>query len=180
MNADETMQLLGIVRTMWPAQRFDDDPRAAAAAWGMVLGDCTLAETRVAVVRLARTGTTWCQPGDVRREVAADRGALAPNVDEMLDALLNVAADDGVGRLALHPVARRVYDANGGASAIRTMHGPGIGAMRRALADTAQTHDRAVLAIELPPARAQNAIEQQPGTRTIAAAQAIADRYDRQ
>lgn len=154
MNEREVAELISIVRTLYPAQRFDDNPQNVMRAWALVVADLQIDEARRAVVRLARRGQQWCAPGDVRRECAAGRNVLAPSADEMLSELREVARRQGVGRRALHPVARDVYDAQGGADAIRRLDARGLQQLRRALVEASTTHDQRMLeADELPAAR---------------------------
>lgn len=151
MNAEECARLVAVVRTLYPAQRFDENPENVVRAWGFVVADVEYPEAQAAVVRLARRGTTWCAPGDVRREVAAARHVLAPSVDDLLADVREVTRLQGAGRRSLHPVARKVYDAVGGQLMIARMDGRGLMALRRQLEDVAQGYDRRVLDEPLPP-----------------------------
>ena len=151
MNAEECARLVSVVRALYPAQRFDDDPRNVVQAWGHVVADVDYSEAHAAVVRLARRGVSWCSPGDVRREAARMRNVLSPDVDALLDDVREVARREGIGRRQLHPVARRVYDSVGGALMISRMDGRGLLTLRRALDEQATLFDRAVLDETLPP-----------------------------
>lgn len=151
MNAEECARLVSVVRTLYPAQRFDENPENVVTAWGHVVADVTYSEAHAAVVRLARRGVQWVAPGDVRREVASSRHVLTPSVDVLLDDVREVAWREGVGRGRLHPVARRVYDSVGGALSITRMDARGLLQLRRVLDEQAQTYDRRVLDEALPP-----------------------------
>jgi hypothetical protein len=151
MNAEECARLVSVVRTLYPAQRFDDNPENVVRAWGYVVADVEYAEAHAAVVRLARRGVQWVAPGDVRREAAAARNVLAPDVDALLADVREVARREGVGRRALHPVARRVYDSVGGALSIARMDARGLLQLRRVLDEQAQSYDRHRLDDVLPP-----------------------------
>lgn len=151
MNAEECARLVGIVRSLYPAQRFDDEPLNVVNAWGAVVADLNFAEAHTAVTRIARRGSTWCSPGDVRTEVARMRNVLAPDVDQLLGDVRDVASKDGVGRRLLHPAARKVYDSIGGAQAIRRLDTRGLQTLRRQLVEACEKHDEATLVEELPP-----------------------------
>lgn len=151
MNAEECARLVSVVRTLYPAQRFDEDPRNVVTAWGHVVADVAFAEAHEAVVRLARRGATWCSPGDVRRVVAEQRNALAPDPDDLLADVREVARREGVGRRRLHPVAQRVYDSVGGALSISRMDAGRLLQLRRSLVDGIETYNRRVLDDTLPP-----------------------------
>lgn len=151
MNAEECARLVSVVRTLYPAQRFDDNPTNVVKAWGFVVADVDADEAHAAVVRLARRGQTWCSPGDVRREVATARNVLAPDVDALLADVREVTRREGIGRRQLHPVARRVYDSVGGQLMIARMDGRGLLQLRRTLDEQAQLYDRKVLDEQLPP-----------------------------
>jgi hypothetical protein len=153
MNVDEVALTVGIVRKLYPAQRFDDDPQRVVEAWGLVIGDLSLIETRDAVVRLARRGQQWCAPGDIRREVATARNVLTPDVDMMLADMQRVAARQGVGRRLLPIAAQRVYASVGGAETIKRMRPAELAQMRRALVEQAEKVDRDVLVAQMPPPR---------------------------
>lgn len=150
MNAEECARLVSIVRTLYPAQRFDENPENVVKAWGYVVADVTEAEARAAVVKLARRGQPWCSPGDVRREVAAARHVLSPDADALLSDVREVARREGVGRRQLHPVARRVYESVGGALSIVRMDARGLLQLRRALQEGIEAYDRRVLDEALP------------------------------
>lgn len=151
MNAEECARLVSVVRALYPAQRFDDDPQNVVTAWGHVVADVAYGEAHAAVVKLARRGTPWVSPGDVRREVAATRNVLAPDPDALLADVREVARHEGVGRRSLHPVALRVYDSVGGALMISRMDGRGLLQLRRQLEQTAAAFDDRVLDDPLPP-----------------------------
>lgn len=154
MEPRDVGELVSIVRTLYPAQRFDDNPENVMRAWALVIGDLQLNEARHAVVSLARSGAQWCAPGDVRRIVAEDRHVLSPDVDQLLADLREVASRDGVGRKHLHPVAQRVYDAQGGAAAIRQMNAPQLQSVRKSLIEQRERFDKFTLSVgELPPPR---------------------------
>lgn len=156
MDARDVGELVSIVRTLYPAQRFDDNPENVMRAWALVIGDLELVEARHAVVALARSGAQWCAPGDVRRIVAEERHVLAPDVDQLLADLREVASRDGTGRKHLHPVAQRVYDAQGGAAAIRQMNAPQLQAVRKSLIEQRDRFDKFTLSVgELPAARGE-------------------------
>lgn len=151
MNAEECARLVSVVRALYPAQRFDDDPSNVVTAWGHVVADVAYSEAHAAVVKLARRGTSWVSPGDVRREVAQGRNVLAPDVDALLADVREVARHEGVGRRSLHPVALRVYDSVGGALMISRMDGRGLQQLRRQIEQVAAGFDEAVLDDPLPP-----------------------------
>lgn len=151
MNAEECARLVSVVRALYPAQRFDEDPANVVTAWGHVVADVDYREAHAAVVKLARRGTQWVSPGDVRREVAATRNVLAPDVDDLLADVRVVARHEGVGRRSLHPVAQRVYDSVGGALMISRMDGRGLQQLRRQLEQVAEGFDETVLDDPLPP-----------------------------
>lgn len=151
MNAEECARLVSVVRTLYPAQRFDDNPENVVRAWGFVVADVTYAEAHTAVVKLARRGVAWCAPGDIRREAAAARNVLAPDADALLADVREVARREGVGRRSLHPVARRVYDSVGGALSVARLDARGLLQLRRTLQESADTYDRRVLDEPLPP-----------------------------
>jgi hypothetical protein len=150
----ETAELVAIVKTLYPAQRFDSDPRNVVAAWQLVVADLSLDEARAAVVRLSRRGQQWCSAGDVRTQCARARNVLAPDVERMMLDLREVARREGQGRSMLHPAARRVYDAVGGSLTIRQLTPAGVASLRKQLVDSAHSFDEHVLADELPPAHA--------------------------
>jgi hypothetical protein len=151
VNAEETARLVSIVRSLYPAQRFDDEPRNVVNAWGSVLLDVTWDEAHAAVVRIARRGATWCSPGDVRSEIARARNVLTPDADQLLAGVREVASRDGVGRKLLHPVARAVYDSIGGAQSVKRLDARGLLQLRRELERKSETHDDRVLVDEWPP-----------------------------
>lgn len=151
MNAEECARLVSVVRTLYPAQRFDENPENVVRAWGFVVADVAYSEAHAAVVKLARRGQQWVSPGDIRREVAATRNALAPDVDLLLADVREVARREGVGRRALHPVAQRVYQSVGGALMISRMDGRGLQQLRRQLEQVAEGFDETVLDDPLPP-----------------------------
>lgn len=174
MNAQEVGEVAAIVRALYPAQRFDDDPQNVLRAWALVLGDLQLPECRDAVARLARRGQQWCSPGDVRREVARMRHLLSPDVDSLLADVRLVAAKGGVGRRVLHPAARHVYDAIGGCEAIRRLDVHGLARVRRQLEDAVKVYDEHQLqAPELPESRQPYA---QLTDRTLLEAPSVSDR----
>lgn len=152
MNAQDVAELVSIVRTLYPAQRFDDNPTNVIRAWGLVVADLDLDEARAAVVRLARRGQQWCSPGDVRREVAAARNVLTPDADTLLSDVRAVASKQGEGRRMLHPAARHVYDAIGGSEAIRRFDSHGLTRLRRQLEDAAAKYDEHQLTSDVLPA----------------------------
>lgn len=163
MNAEECARLVSVVRTLYPAQRFDDNPANVVNAWGHVVADVTYSEAHAAVIRLARRGVQWVSPGDVRREAAAARNVLAPDVDDLLADVREVARREGVGRRALHPAAQRAYDAVGGALSIVRMDSRGLLQLRRVIEDAAQRHDLKTLDDVLPaPAPAHVPISARP------------------
>lgn len=151
MNAEECARLVSVVRTLYPAQRFDENPENVVRAWGFVVADVTYAEAHDAVVKLARRGVAWCSPGDVRREAAAARNVLAPDADLLLTDVREVARREGVGRRQLHPVARRVYDSVGGALSVVRLDARGLLQLRRTLQEGIESYDRRVLDEPLPP-----------------------------
>jgi hypothetical protein len=76
MNAEECARLVSIVRTLYPAQRFDENPENVVKAWGFVVADVSYPEAHAAVVKLARRGQPWCsaeRPHAGRRRAAARR-----------------------------------------------------------------------------------------------------------
>jgi hypothetical protein len=148
MNAQDVGELVALVRTLYPAQRFDERPENVLRAWAAIVGDLELDESRAALVRLARRGATWCAPGDVRREVAQHRNVLSPPVDDLLTDLRTVAHRDGEGRSLLHPVARSVYDAAGGAPAIRQMSPTQLQGLARMLREKREHHDARTLSYD--------------------------------
>jgi hypothetical protein len=151
MNAEECARLVSVVRALYPAQRFDDNPTNVVTAWGHVVADVTYSEAHAAVVRIARRGTSWVSPGDIRREVASSRNVLTPDVDALLADVREVAWHEGVGRRSLHPVAQRVYESVGGALMITRMDGRGFQQLRRQLEQAAAAFDDRVLDDPLPP-----------------------------
>lgn len=153
MNVEECARLVSIVRSLYPAQRFDDNPQNVVTAWGHVVVDLSFDEAHAAVVRIARRGSTWCSPGDVRSEVARMRNVLAPGVDMLLSDVREVASKQGVGRRLLHPVARQVYDAVGGAEGVKRLDARGLQQLRRTIENVVEGYDASVLVDELPPAR---------------------------
>jgi hypothetical protein len=156
MNAEECARLVSVVRTLYPAQRFDEDPTNVVRAWGFVVADVDYGEAHAAVVKLARRGVQWCSPGLIRHEVAAARHVLAPDADALLADVREVARREGVGRRDLHPVARRVYESVGGALSIARMDSRGLLQLRRALADAIESYDNRVLDEPLPPPRPEH------------------------
>jgi len=176
MNAEDCARLVSVVRTLYPAQRFDDNPENVVRAWGHVVADVAYDEAHAAVVRLARRGTPWCSPGDVRRVVAEQRNVLAPDADTLLTDVREVARREGVGRRALHPVAQRVYESVGGALSIARMDAGRLLQLRRSLVDAIEVYDRRVLDDPLPPpAPAHTPISARPvpaGPSQLAASEA--------
>ena len=150
MNAAECARLVSVVRALYPAQRFDADPQTVVQAWGHVVADVQYDEAHAAVVRLARRAVAWVSPGDVRREVAAGRFVLAPDVDALLYDIRWVASHDGAGRSALHPAAQTAYDVVGGSLAIRRMDTIGLLQLRKVIAEQTTKHNLRVLDTALP------------------------------
>lgn len=153
MNDVEIGKLIGVVRSLYPAQRFDDSPSNVLHAWSAVVSDLGYDEAREAVVRIARRGGTWCAPGDVRREVAHARHVLSPDVDMLLADVREVASHDGVGRSLLHPAAQRAYTSVGGAQSIRRLDAYGLQRLRKAISEQCEREDARVLEDVLPPPR---------------------------
>lgn len=170
MNVEECARLVAMVRSIYPAQRFDDDPQNVVRAWGYVVADLTFVEAQAAVARLARRGTQWLSPGEIRTECARARHVLSPDVDQLLDDVRQVAARQGVGRKLLHPAALVTYDSIGGAEAIKRLDVRGLQSLRRQLLEATEKHDARVLeATELPPPRP----ELQPVREQIAAVERV-------
>lgn len=153
VNAEECARLVSLVRSLYPAQRFDENPRNVVDAWGFVVADVDFEEARAAVVRLARRGVQWVSPGDVRREAAHSRNVLAPDVDQLVRDCREVARLQGVGRRSLHPAALSAYDTIGGAETIKRLDAYGLGRLRSMIADAAASFDRRVLDEQLPQRR---------------------------
>lgn len=151
MNAEECARLVALVRTLYPAQRFDENPENVVNAWGQVIADVGFAEAHEAVIMHARRGSSWISPGDIRQIVARTRNVLAPDVDALLHDVREVATRDGVGRSMLHPAAQRAYETVGGAQAIRRMDSIGLLQLRKVLIEAVETHDRRTLDLRLPP-----------------------------
>lgn len=156
MNAEEGGRLVSLVKSLYPAQRFDLDPANTVQAWGFVLADVEFSEAHAAAVRITRRGTTWCGPGDIRREAAAGRHVLAPDADALLADVREVARLGGTGRKALHPVARAAYDAIGGAESIKRLDSYGLMRLRTTLTQRIEAFDRRVLDDTLPPQQSEH------------------------
>lgn len=151
MNVEECARLVALVRTLYPAQRFDENPENVVNGWGFVVADVDFGEAHEAVIQLARRGSTWVAPGDVRREVAKTRHVLSPDVDELIVDMREVASRDGLGRSELHPAAQAAYASIGGASQIRRMDARALMQMRRIVEEQIAKHDSRVLESRMPP-----------------------------
>jgi len=90
-------------------------------AWHDVLADLPADRALEAVRRLAKTRTDYIGPADIRREVYRAAGLLAPDRDEMFEAMMHVAMNEGIGRSTMHPLAHEIYQIMGGAMSIPEM-----------------------------------------------------------
>jgi hypothetical protein len=154
VNAEECTRLVAMVRTLYPAQRFDESVEGTVRAWGFVVADLSYDEAHAALVRLSRRTVQWVSPGEIRREAARHRNVLAPDVDQLLADVREVAARQGVGRKLLHPAAARAYDGIGGAESIKRLDAYGLQRLRSSIAEQVKQHDERVLEEStLPPPR---------------------------
>jgi len=158
VNTEQVTRIVSLVRTLYPHQRLDENPQNVVDAWSVVVADLEFDETRAAVIQQARSGANWCSPGDIRKRVARLRDVLAPNVDDVMRDLQQVANRGGEGRSNLHPFAKRIYATVGGAPAISNMTPGQLQQLRRMVeTDVAAYDERVLIAPTMP---VQRTIEQ--------------------
>lgn len=114
MTPTQTVQLVAIVRQLWPSMKIDQH---TPDAWHTALDDLDLADALAAVRYLARTRSGYVMPADIRRQVAAAAGLLPPTEAEALAAAAEVAGAQGLGASRLDPVTYEAYRAMGGPTA---------------------------------------------------------------
>lgn len=114
MTPTQTVQLVAIISEIWPSMKLGSH---TPDAWHTVLGDLPYADAVAAVQHLARTRGGYIAPADIRRQVAAAAGLLAPNEAEALADAAEVAGRQGLGAMHLHPVTYEAYRAMGGPTA---------------------------------------------------------------
>lgn len=122
MTPVEAVHLLALVKALRPAQGILD---GTAEAWHALLGDMPYDAAQRAVLAIARRTSAWIDPAMIRREALAQAGHGPADLDEVLPAITAVARAEGIGRRALPEPAAALYDALGGAPAIRAMP-PGV------------------------------------------------------
>lgn len=152
MNQEQVARIVSMVRTLYPHQRMDENPQNVVDAWSLVIIDLDFDEARAALVMHGRSGASWCSPGDIRKRVAKLRNVLSPAIDDLLLDMREVARRRGEGRKLLHAVARRVYDAAGGAPAINDMSARQLQELRRQLVDAASDYDEERMSSQQMPA----------------------------
>lgn len=114
MTPTQTVQLVAVIKQIWPSMKIDDH---TPDAWHVILDDLAIDDALAAVRRLARTRSGYITPADIRRQVAATAGLLPPAEAEGLTAAAAVAGSQGLGASKLHPVVREAYRAMGGPTA---------------------------------------------------------------
>ena len=114
MTPPEAVQLVRIVRQLWPSMKMDD---FTPDAWHIVLDDIDLDDALKAVRHLSRSRSGYIAPADIRRRVAAEAGLLPLPEAQALTAATRVASDRGVGASKLDIVTQQAYRDMGGATA---------------------------------------------------------------
>lgn len=114
MTPTEAVQLVAIVRQLWPSMKIDE---YTPDAWHVVLDDLDLADALKAVRHLARSRSGYIMAADIRRRVAAEAGLLPLPEAEALNAAARVASLKGVGTSNLDIVTQQAYRDMGGATA---------------------------------------------------------------
>lgn len=120
MTPPEAVQLVRIVRQLWPSMKIEEH---TPDAWHMVLDDIELGDALKAVRHLARSRSGYIAPADIRRRVAAEAGLLPLAEAEALNAAARVASLKGVGASGLDLVTQQAYRDMGGATAFEAPMG---------------------------------------------------------
>jgi hypothetical protein len=113
MNRVETIELVAAIGEIWPAMKLTAN---TPKAWQPLLDDVDQADALHAVRTLAMSRTGYISPADIRRQIAATAGLLAPDEADALRQAAAVAGDHGTGASKLHPAVHAAYRALGGAT----------------------------------------------------------------
>lgn len=146
MTPTQTVQLVALVRQLWPSMKIDQH---TPDAWHATMDDLPFDEALRAVRHLARTRSGYVMPADIRRRIAAEAGLLPPTEAEALTAAAVVAGSQGAGASRLHPATYEAYRAMGGPTAFDAPPAVIRPQWARVWAAVATKHEEDVLAGDL-------------------------------
>lgn len=147
MKPTQTVQLVRLIAQIWPSMRINEH---TPDAWHPLLEDLDFDAAVQAVKDVAKVSSAYIAPADIRRQVAASAGLLAPSEDVAWQQAVDVALAEGIGRSRLHPAVAQAYANVGAAPGIRQgQPGPTRAAFITAYRQIRETHERHVLAGDL-------------------------------